>query len=283
MSVQASSWVIEHSKSKGSARLVLLMIANHAHADGTNAFPSVTTLAKECLMSDRQITRIIQALEASGELQIDRSAGRRSHRYSLLLMTSNPDKMSPLPVPNHDKLSGLNGDKMSGLEAGNPDISGSNPDIAMSYEPSLEPKERNTPSGALCAVSPTSPDPSSTLWRYGVKVLCVEGESESAVRGIIGKEMKRGAAAVMAGLQETERARPVDPKSYFRAVMKKRASASEICANYVATAMAERRKEYEENARRGVGGPSLGRGSKENRGVQETNPRVVSVDAANAA
>lgn len=145
------------------------------------------------------------------------------------------------------------------------------------------PKERNTPSGALSAVSPVSSDPSSTLWRYGVKVLCVEGESESAVRGIIGKEMKRGATAVMAALQETERMRPVDPKSYFRAVMKKRAGASEVCANYVATAMAERRKEYEENARRGVGGPGLGRGSKENRGVQETNPRIVSVDAANAA
>jgi hypothetical protein len=128
MSVQASSWVIEHSQHKGSALLVLLMIANHAHADGTNAFPSIETLAKECRMSDRQITRIIQGLEASGELKINRSAGRFSHRYSLPLMPLNSDKLSGFKYqPNPDK------------SRTNPDKSRTNPDIAMSPEPSLEP------------------------------------------------------------------------------------------------------------------------------------------------
>ena len=127
----------------------MLMIANHAHSDGTNAFPSVETLARECRMSDRQIIRIIQVLEESKELAIDRSAGRRSHRYSLPLMNFNPDKLSVPSNINPDKLSKHNNDKMSGLISANPDMSNSNPDIldsnpdiAMSPEP--EPSKEPT-------------------------------------------------------------------------------------------------------------------------------------------
>lgn len=69
------SWVIEHSKQKGSSFVVLLMIANHAHSDGTNAFPSYDTIARESRISHRQVTRIIPKLEASGELVIDRHGG----------------------------------------------------------------------------------------------------------------------------------------------------------------------------------------------------------------
>jgi hypothetical protein len=119
MSVQATSWVIENSIHKGSALLLLMMIANHAHADGTNAFPSIETLAKECRMSTRQISRLVDALEGSGELIVERSPGRKAHNYAIK-MSVNTDKMSGL---NNDKLSRLNGDKMSGLKKGNHDKS----------------------------------------------------------------------------------------------------------------------------------------------------------------
>lgn len=75
MSVQAISWVIENSKQKGGSFVVLLMIANHAHSDGTGAFPSFDTLAREARMSYRQITRIIPKLAKSGELRVEKSAG----------------------------------------------------------------------------------------------------------------------------------------------------------------------------------------------------------------
>ena len=75
MSVQAMSWVIENSKHKGSAFVVLLMIANHAHADGTTAYPSIDTIAREARISPRQVYNVIVKLERSKELLIFRNAG----------------------------------------------------------------------------------------------------------------------------------------------------------------------------------------------------------------
>jgi AraC-like DNA-binding protein len=63
------SWVIGHSPHGGSELLCLLMVANHAHADGTGAYPSVATLAAECRMSARQVTRLLHRLQDSGALR----------------------------------------------------------------------------------------------------------------------------------------------------------------------------------------------------------------------
>lgn len=138
MSVQAQSWVIKNSKHKGSALLVLLMIANHAHSDGTNAFPSFKLLAEECRMSQRQIIRIVAFLEKSGEITVEKTKGRISNNYAVN-MTANPDKLSQ---SNPDKLSQST---MTNPKA-NRDISG---DSTMTFshspiykeEPLIEPIE----------------------------------------------------------------------------------------------------------------------------------------------
>lgn len=62
MSVQAISWVIEHSRHKGNSFVVLLMIANHARSDGTGAWPSVKTIAREARVSERTVQRTIKRL-----------------------------------------------------------------------------------------------------------------------------------------------------------------------------------------------------------------------------
>lgn len=62
MSVQAISWVIEKSKHKGNSFVVLLMIANHARSDGTGAWPSIKTLARESRISERTVQRTIKRL-----------------------------------------------------------------------------------------------------------------------------------------------------------------------------------------------------------------------------
>lgn len=149
MSVQASSWVIKNSRQKGSALLLMLMIANHAHADGTNAFPSIQTLAHECRMSVRQVVRLIAQLEKSGELLIERSKGRTVHNYTIN-MAANRDKVSP---SNPDKMS------VSTVtsEAANRDKSGTSTMtntvstlyIEPSIEPSIEPEEDAPASGIL--------------------------------------------------------------------------------------------------------------------------------------
>lgn len=87
MSVQAMSWVIEHSQHKGSSFVVLLMIANHAHSDGSGAYPSFDTLARESRITVRQVTNIIPLLERSRELTVQRGAGPHgTHLYSLSML-----------------------------------------------------------------------------------------------------------------------------------------------------------------------------------------------------
>ncbi|HXG85513.1 MAG TPA: helix-turn-helix domain-containing protein [Pyrinomonadaceae bacterium] len=151
MSVQAQSWVIKNSKHKGSALLVMLMIANHAHADGSNAFPSVQTLAAECRMSERQIIRLIAELEKSGELLIEKSRGRIAHTYAINMRT-NPDNLSSL---NPDKLSRstLTNPKL------NPDISGmptltNSPFPIYKEEPKEEKREEKRQRDAETAPAP---------------------------------------------------------------------------------------------------------------------------------
>jgi hypothetical protein len=81
------SWVIETSRHKGSSFVVLLMTASHAHADGTGAWPSVRTLAREARISERQARNCLRRLERSGELKTDEGAGPGgTNLYSLPLM-----------------------------------------------------------------------------------------------------------------------------------------------------------------------------------------------------
>jgi hypothetical protein len=78
------SWVIEHSKHKGNAFVVLLMIANHARSDGSGAWPSVKTLAKEARISPRAVQYTVRRLERSGELLTEVGHGPSgSNLYSL--------------------------------------------------------------------------------------------------------------------------------------------------------------------------------------------------------
>lgn len=152
------TWVIDNSKQTGLGFVTLLMIANHANAEGRQAFPSMKTLARECRSSLRSVQRVILKLEKSGELQVHRSGGRISHSYSLPLMP-NVDTESTLPRrqrrhqvstlqhghPDHVK------SQRGQIDPSNVDIGGLNVDIAMSTDP-LEPSGNNkipSPHGRL--------------------------------------------------------------------------------------------------------------------------------------
>lgn len=69
MSLPASTWVWEHSRSKGLDRLVLLAIADHADSAGGRAWPSLARLAARCGMSRRSVMRSIDRLVAEGDLE----------------------------------------------------------------------------------------------------------------------------------------------------------------------------------------------------------------------
>ena len=73
MSVEALTVVLHHSKAKGTAKLVLLGIANH-EGDG-GSWPKVETLAKYANVDERSVQRSLARLVGSGELRIERRAG----------------------------------------------------------------------------------------------------------------------------------------------------------------------------------------------------------------
>lgn len=70
MSVQATTWVWNHSKAQGIDRLVLLALADHAHPDGSHAYPSVATLAEMTTVSERTVQRSLRHLTDLGEITV---------------------------------------------------------------------------------------------------------------------------------------------------------------------------------------------------------------------
>lgn len=78
MSIQAVAWVLEYSEATLADRLVLIAIANHADARGWNAWPKVDQIALEARVDRRTVYRSIEALEALGELTVQRRPSRTS-------------------------------------------------------------------------------------------------------------------------------------------------------------------------------------------------------------
>jgi hypothetical protein len=105
VSVQAISWVIEKSSHKGSSFVLMLVVANHAHSDGTGSYPSVETLAREARISVRQVFRLIPKLVRSGELRAEAHAGPRGTTLYSLPKMATTDILAPTDKMSSDKLS----------------------------------------------------------------------------------------------------------------------------------------------------------------------------------
>lgn len=75
MSVRVMSDVFQHSRSRGTDRLVLLAIADSANDHGCEAWPSMTTLASKAGVDRRTVARSIKRLCELGELQRVRKGG----------------------------------------------------------------------------------------------------------------------------------------------------------------------------------------------------------------
>ena len=67
MSVEAFSWALNDAPCDSpTQKLVLLALANHARPDGSSAFPSVATIRRYTLLSERAIRQKLVELEALG-------------------------------------------------------------------------------------------------------------------------------------------------------------------------------------------------------------------------
>lgn len=148
MSVEALTWVLKHSASKGTTRCVLMAIADQAGSDGTNAWPSHATLARHANTSVASVKRSIAWLKEHGEVEVEVAMGgttdcrwdRRPNRYTVL-------------IHGGSKVNPRSDDEGSGVNRGSPANPGS---------PSAPRGVRNDPDGgSTLSYNPplTHPDP----------------------------------------------------------------------------------------------------------------------------
>lgn len=70
MSVEAISWVLNSAPVESPvSKLVLVALANHAHPDGSAAFPSVGTICRYTCLSERSVRQHLDALEKAGVIR----------------------------------------------------------------------------------------------------------------------------------------------------------------------------------------------------------------------
>jgi hypothetical protein len=129
ISVQAMSWVIDESEHSLGSLIVLLMIANHAKSDGTDAWPSIRTIARESRLSESQTHRCIRKLQRSGELGIDVGQGPRgTNLYHL-------PKMMQRKLEGGRKLEGVPKKPKGGVTAMAPEPSLNRPNLRTPLPP----------------------------------------------------------------------------------------------------------------------------------------------------
>lgn len=148
MSVQASTWAWTVRNLSPHLRLTLLAIADACNADGYG-YPGQERLGRILECSDRQVRRNVHSLEERGLLTVmirpGTGEGRRSNAYQLHLGETGGNRTSRTATGHPE-------------QGGQPDIQDratghpgeGQPDIAMSYEPLVEPSAE--PSDALCAL-----------------------------------------------------------------------------------------------------------------------------------
>jgi hypothetical protein len=87
MSIRVLSWVFESSTvTHRGDLLVLLVLADHAHDDGTHAFPSVEKIARKSRLSRRGAQLALRRLERLGAIEPTGSAGPHRPRSYRVVM-----------------------------------------------------------------------------------------------------------------------------------------------------------------------------------------------------
>lgn len=136
MSWQATAFVADiHDDITRSEKMLLLCLANRHNKDKGIAWASIPSLSADALMSERTCYRVLDALEAKGFITIVVRPGKTSE-YQI----NGVDTPDTVAVVKKQNVRGRGAKTVLAL-ALTPDISGLTPDIAMSDEPALEPKE----------------------------------------------------------------------------------------------------------------------------------------------
>lgn len=76
MSVEVIKLAMTGSMSRGPARAVLLVLAYHAHRDGSRAHPTIETIAWEAGLHRATVFSALTELQAISEITVDGTVGR---------------------------------------------------------------------------------------------------------------------------------------------------------------------------------------------------------------
>jgi hypothetical protein len=102
MSCYAVRSVLDGSKAKGSARLLLVILAEHLNEKTRRCDPSLATLARESNASLRTIPRLLAELKVKGEIEIHKGGGRRHCNSYTIKAAENPDNAVTVSDGNPD-------------------------------------------------------------------------------------------------------------------------------------------------------------------------------------
>lgn len=93
MSIRVMSEVWKHSRAAGVDLLVMLALADFSNDQG-ESFPSLRTLAEKSRLTPRGVCKILDRLQAAGEVRRDRSRGGKNRRTRYSIKPSNSEQHS---------------------------------------------------------------------------------------------------------------------------------------------------------------------------------------------
>jgi hypothetical protein len=102
MSCHAVRAVLDRSKAKGSARLLLVILAEHLNEKTRRCDPSVATLAREANTTPRTVARLLAELKVDGEIEIATGGGRNHCNAYTIRAAENPDSDDIVSDENPD-------------------------------------------------------------------------------------------------------------------------------------------------------------------------------------
>jgi hypothetical protein len=106
LSIRAIAWVLDHPEPRGTDRLVLIAIANHANAETGLSRPGRRRIAAEAAIAQSTASRSVARLVARGDLVVvDAGGGKRATTYRFSPTFSGPpyeDRYGPSRGPSRE-------------------------------------------------------------------------------------------------------------------------------------------------------------------------------------
>lgn len=129
MSGYVMGTILKYSRSRGTSRIVAVVIGDCCQDNGTGAYPSIGTIAARAGTSERTAQRSIADLEELGEVRVIKNAGpKRQNRYQInidrLLANGDGDKVPPSDRVKSGRVPNRQGDKLTRASELHPDREG---------------------------------------------------------------------------------------------------------------------------------------------------------------